>query len=102
MPRNRALIFAGVIAAGMLAAPAAEADWRYRGGGWGPRYYAAPRYYGPGPAIAGAILGLGVGAAIAGAYAAPPYYYAPPPPVYYAPPPAPYYYGPGWVSKPGW
>lgn len=118
MARNRALIFAGVMAAGMLAAPAAEADWRYRGGpGWGPRYYAAPRYYappryyGPGPGVAGAIIGLGVGAAIAGAFATPPpyYYYAPPPPVYYAPPPvfvppAPpaYYFAPGWAAKPGW
>jgi hypothetical protein len=59
--------------------------------------------------VAGAIIGLGVGAAIAGAYAAPRYYYAPPPPVYYLPPPVfvppappPAYYGTGWSAKPGW
>jgi len=65
----------------------------YRGGpryyGGGPGYYGGPRYYGGGPryyrhrhnnggaAIAGAILGLGVGAAIASAnqprYVAPRY-----------------------------
>ncbi len=85
------LLVAIPVAVGLLAASTpANAYWRggygYRGG------------FGAGPAIAGAIVGLGVGAAISGAYApryyAPPVYYAPPP-VYYAPPPA--YYGyPGY------
>jgi hypothetical protein len=65
----------------------------YRGGygwhgGWG---------WGPG-VVGGALLGLGVGAAIAGAYAPPPYYapgYYAPPPAYYAQPGYPGYY-PGY------
>lgn len=49
-----------------------------------------------GAVVAGALLGLGIGAVIGGAvaqppvYAPPPVYYAPPP-TYYAPPPAVYY-----------
>jgi hypothetical protein len=60
------------------------------------------------PAIVGGLIGLGIGAAIAGSTAPPPYgyyqqpppaYYPPPPgyyappPQYYAPPPPPIYYG---------
>ena len=90
--RVTSLVFAAALAAGSLAAPAAQADWRGRG------YYG----YGGGPAV-GAIIGLGAGVAIGSAlaprgyYAPPPGYYAPPayyapPPVYYGPPPA--YYAP--------
>ena len=69
--------------------------------GWGgpPPRYAYHHHGGPGagPFIAGALLGLGTAAVIAGTmqpapvYAAPPVVYAPPPPpavVYAAPPPA--------------
>jgi hypothetical protein len=92
------LLFAAPLAAGLLAAPAAHADW-YRHGwhgggyGWRPEYH--HRHGNPGAAIAGAVLGLGAAAVIAGALAAPPpppVYYAPPPPVAYAPPPV--YYAP--------
>ena len=48
------------------------------GGYYGPGYYGGNGWYGPGAAAAGAIIGLGVGAAIAGAanggyQVAPPY-----------------------------
>ncbi len=48
--------------------------------------------------IGGALLGLGVGAAIGALAAPPPVYYAPPPRAYVAPPPGyfappPVYYG---------
>jgi len=64
------------------------------------RYAPQHGYYhggGGGPIVAGALLGLGLGAVIAGAIA-PPVVYAPPPVVYEAPPmiyaPSPgYYYG---------
>jgi hypothetical protein len=81
----------------------AQADWRGRGYGGGPRYYGG---YGGGwhhhhsaplwPWIAGGVLGLGA----LGALAAPPTYYVRPPvyyaprPAYYAPPPPVYYYAP--------
>ncbi len=45
-----------------------------------------------GALLGGALLGLGVGAAIGAATAPPPVYYAPPP-AYAAPPPPPVYYG---------
>ena len=50
--------------------------------------------------LAGALLGLGIGALVGGAIVSsqqpqyappPPVYYAPPPPAYYAPPPGAYY-----------
>lgn len=65
-----------------LAAPPAQAQWRRGYGGYYHGY--GYRGYGPGAIIGGAILGLGVGAALAA-----PYYYRPP--VVYAPPPRPYY-----------
>lgn len=103
------LLATAMISAGLLAAPAAQADWHrggyggFRGGyggfrGWhgGDRGWRGPGF---GPVIAGTVLGLGAGALIGGAlaprpyYPPPPVYYAPPP-VYYAPPPPVYYYGP--------
>ena len=120
LSKFRLLLAVPVLAAGMLAAPAANADWyrgghrggwgghgHYRGGWGGPRYYhrgyggyGYGRGYGPGAIVGGALLGLGAGAVIAGAIAPrvyyPPTYYAPPayyPPVYAPPPPyyPPYY-----------
>lgn len=110
--RLRAALLTVPAAAALLLAPvAAQAQW-HRGPGWGgpPPRYAYHHHGGPGagPFIAGALLGLGTAAVIAGAvqpapvYAAPPVVYAPPPPpavVYAAPPPAvvyapaPRYYG---------
>ena len=88
-----------------MAAPAAQAQWR--GPGWrGPHYAPHPAYHHGGgvvaPVIGGTLLGLGVGAAIAGALAPPPVVVAPPPPVVYAPPPPAYYYGPPPSYAPGW
>ena len=94
------LLIAAPVAAGLLAAPAAHADWRDHRGWHGERHgdqgLAAPR-----PrqrrAAAAAVLGLGAAAILGGvirlaAGPAPPPYYAPPPPVVYAPPPG--YYAP--------
>ena len=110
MWRIKSLLIAAPIAAGLLAAPAAHAEWRGHGG-YG-HYYGG--YHGGwhGPGVAGAILGLGAAAVVGGviasqAYAPPPVVYAQPrpyyapPPVYYAPPPAyyaapPAYYPPGY------
>ena len=71
-------------------------------------YYHGYRGFGVGPFIGGTVLGLGLGAVIAGApryYAPPPVVYAPPPvyypaPVYAAPAyPAPGYYAPGYYPR---
>jgi hypothetical protein len=99
MSRLTSLLIAAPLAAGLLAAPSAHAEWRHHGG-WGGGY-GHWDHRGPGPLV-GALVGLGVGAAIGGAIAAP--YYAPPP-VYYAPPPygyaaPPAYYAP--PPPPGW
>jgi hypothetical protein len=105
------LLLALPVAAGLLAAPAAHADW-YRGprGGWHGERHGEWRDhdrhrggFGPGAVIAGALLGLGAAAVVSGAVAPPPVayypapepYYAPPPVMYYAPPP-PVYYAPAW------
>lgn len=110
--RTRLLVVAPLLA-GLALAPAAYAQQHhdyhgnYRGGQSG-HYHGDYRgggsgnYHGnPGAAIIGGIIGLGLGAAIAGASQPPPpaYYYAPPPvyytppPVYYTPPPPAVYYG---------
>ena len=118
MSRASRILIALPIAAGIAFAPAlAHADF-YRGGYGHRGYYGGHRgYYGGhrghgGAGIAlGAILGLGVGAAILGAtqpryYAPPPVYYAPPPRAYYAPPPVAYapprYYAPGYAYAPAY
>ena len=110
-----ALPVVGIMA---FAPAAANADY-YRhygyGGGYGYRGgYGYPggyynRGFGPGAVVGGALLGLGVGALIAGQpryYAPPPVVYVPPPvvytppPAYYAPPYyAPPYYAPGYYPR---
>ena len=105
--RKSTLMITGLVAAGLLAAPAAHADWHGRGYGWHGGYPHWEHHHdNGGAAVAGALLGLGLGAIIGGAIASqPPAYYAPPPPVayapapsYYAPPPG-YYYAPyGYVQ----
>jgi hypothetical protein len=96
------LMIAAPVALGLLAAPAAHADWRHHGweghdrGGW--RGY-EHRDRGNGDAVAGALIGLGVGALIGGIIASSqPQYYAPPP-VAYAPPPP---YAPGYAVPLGY
>jgi hypothetical protein len=123
MVRLKALLIAAPIAAGLLAAPVAHAEWHgdrggWHGGGWhgeGSRrgegwHHDEGWHHGGRPGVAGAILGLGAAAVLGGViasqayppppvvYAPPPAYY-PPPPAYYAPPPAyyaapPVYYAP--------
>ena len=87
------LLIAAPVALGLLAAPAAHADWRHHGGGWDNGWH-GHEHHGNGDAVAGALLGLGVGAVIGGVIASsrpscftrlPPVYA--PPPVAYAPPP---------------
>jgi hypothetical protein len=91
----KALLIAAPVAAGLLAAPAAHAEWRgHGGGGWHGGYGR-----GHGPGVVGAILGLGAAAVVGGviasqAYAAPPPVYYAPQPGYYAAPPG--YYPPGY------
>jgi hypothetical protein len=94
MLRFKALLIAAPVAAGLLMAPAAHAEWRGRGG---ERHdnFRHERHGGPG--VGGVILGLGAAAVLGGvlasqAYAAPPPVYYAPPPAYYPPPPA--YYAP--------
>jgi hypothetical protein len=83
------------LAASPIAAHAVPHGYSHgRHGRW---HHPGPVYGdGGGGAVAGALLGLGVGALIGGALAQsyappPPVYYAPPPPVAYAPPPVTYY-----------
>jgi hypothetical protein len=94
-----------LVTAGSAAVPVAaqaqhgEWQWRHDNGrhrGW-ERHGWHDRDANAGAVIGGALLGLGVGAAIAGTLAPPPAYYAPPP-VYYQPyaygaPGYSYYYG---------
>jgi hypothetical protein len=102
MTHLKTLFIAAPVALGLLAAPAAHAEWRghdggYHGGGWGHRGYGVP--------LVGALLGAAVvGGIIASqpAYAPPPVYYAPPP-AYYAPPAyAPSYYPQQYYAAPGY
>jgi len=106
MPSIR-LLMAATLAGGLAIVSAAQADdWHgyggYHGGGYHGDGYHGYGYggyhgygYGAGAAAAGALVGAGIGAAIAsGAYAAPPPpVYAPPPGYYYPPPPPAVYYG---------
>jgi hypothetical protein len=102
------LLIAAPVAAGLLGAPAAHADWNRHGGfgwhgGWrGPGWHGYEhRGPDPGSIIAGTVLGLGAAAALAGAFAPPPPpVYVAPPPVYYTPPPA--YYAPAYPPPPAY
>ena len=108
MSRFKALLVAVPVVVGVLAAPAAHADWRghgdhgwHGGGGWHGGYEHGHR---GGSGIAGAILGLGAAAIIGGViasqtYAPPPVVYAPPP-AYYPPPAAYYPPPPGYYAAP--
>ena len=129
MARLTALLIAAPVAVGLLAAPAAQAEWRGhdddRKGGWDRGHqghhghYRSEGHYrhhggGHNGALTGALLGLGALAVFGGVLAAQPYYaqpyyaqpyYAPPPPVVYAPPPPPYGYyqsGPVYYANPGY
>jgi hypothetical protein len=95
------LLIAAPVAAGLLAAPAAQADWRHHDD-WHGEHHGGDWHHGHdnSGAVAGAVIGLGAAAILGGVIAsqAQQPYYAPPPPVVYAPPP-PYYgqppnYGP--------
>ncbi len=100
------LLVAAPVAAGLLAAPAAHADWRghrgWRGGDWHQGWH--HESHDNGPAIAGAVLGLGAAAILGGVLASQqPAYYAQPPPVVYAPPPVVYAPPPGYYyAAPGY
>lgn len=114
MTQFRTLLIAAPVALGLLAAPAAHAEWRghggggwahgggwgHREGGWGHREGGwGYGHHGGGGALAGALLGLGAAAVIGGVIAAqPPVMYAPPPAYYPAPAyyPSPYYPAPGY------
>jgi hypothetical protein len=92
--KHRAYVLPAALIAGLATAPLAHAEWHGRGH-W--HHHGGGDGNAVGAAIAGGLLGFGLGAAVAsGGYA--PYYYAPPPVYYgsvpynyYAPPPAVYY-----------
>lgn len=90
MVRLPVAIVAGVLAFGAFAPQPALADWRYRGHG----YHHHHRHHGGAAVLGGALLGLGIGAALGAALAPPTVIYAPPPVVYYEPPPPPVYWAP--------
>jgi hypothetical protein len=96
------LLVAAPVAAGLLAAPAAQADWhghqQWHGGDRHGDWHHED--HGNGAGVAAAVLGLGAAAILGGVIASQqqPSYYAPPPPVVYAPPPG-YYAAPGYYSQ---
>ena len=92
MRRLSTLLIAAPVMAGLLAAPAAHAEWRGQGGGYpyqGGGYPAHPHRHGHGGGpLLGALLGLGAAAVIGGIIASQPRYYQPPA---YTPGPGQYY-----------
>jgi hypothetical protein len=125
MTHLKTFLIAVPVALGLLAAPAAHAEWRggggwdhrggggwdhrggggwdHRGGDWGHH----EGYRGRGFPLAGALLGLGAAAVVGGiiasqppVYAQQPAYYPPQayPPGYY--PPQPYYPAPAYYDAP--
>jgi hypothetical protein len=104
MTHLKTLLIAAPAALGLLAAPAANAQWRghegWHGGGW------HDGHHGYNGALTGALLGLGAAAVVGGIIASqPPAYYPPtayyaPPPTYYAPPPAYYGYPQSYYTQP--
>ena len=96
MRRLSTLLIATPVMFGLLAAPAAHAEWRggeggypYRGGG----YPAYPHHGHDGRALLGALIGLGTAAVIGGIIASQPRHYQPP--AVYAPQPG-YYPAPAY------
>ena len=101
MQTRKYRLVAALTAVGLLAAPAAHADWRDHHGGWHGDYGRHGYYrHDGGNAAAGALVGLGIGALIGGVIASQSQYYAPPP-AYYAPPPA-YYAAPVYAPPPAY
>jgi hypothetical protein len=101
MTHFKSLLIAAPLVTGLIASPAAHADWHGHRGwehhGWG--HYEGHRGGFVGPLVAGTVLGLGI-AAIAGGVAPAPVYAAPPP-VVYAPPPV-YYPAPAYYAAPAY
>jgi hypothetical protein len=91
-------LIAAVAALGLVAAPAANADWHHDWHGDRGHYY---HHDDGGGAAAGALIGLGIGALVGGAILASQQPYYAPPPVAYAPPPAYYYPAPAY-APPGY
>ena len=95
--------------AGLTLAPPAHADGHWGHGGWGRGGWGHGGWgrggwghegwehggWGPGAALAAGVVGLGIGAALAPRYYAPPPVVYAPPPVVYAPPPV-YYAAPAY------
>ena len=94
MRRLSTLLIAAPVTFGLLAAPAAHAEWRGNGGGYPER--GGYDRHGHGGSLAGVLLGLGAAAVIGGIIATQPRYYQPPP-VVYAPPRG---YQPGYQPAP--
>ena len=97
----RTLLIATPAVLGLLAAPAAHAEWRGGRGGWGDHrghWDHGGGYRGPGP-LGGLLLGLGAAAVVGGIIASQPAYA--PPPVYYAPQPG-YYPAPSYYAPPAY
>lgn len=83
------VLIAALLLAGSTALPAQARPYRHE---YNRSYH---RHHGGGGAVAagiiGGLVGLGLGAALAGSAPPPPVYYQPP--GYYYPPPPPVYYG---------
>ena len=89
------------VAFGLLAAPAAHAEWRGQHGRDGGDHY-QPRYqegHRHGGSLAGALLGLGAAAVIGGIIASRQHYYQPP--AFYEPQPE-YYPSPAYDPRGGY
>src|SRR3954468_17580036 len=84
------LLIAAPVALGLLAAPAAHADWRHHGGGCGGGWHGFQhRDDGNCDAVDGELIGLGAGCRTGGMLTSTHPRNAPPPPVP-TPPPPPY------------
>lgn len=106
-------LFAGALCLSLIAAPMAQADWHGHGDFHGDRGWHGGDWHGRGGdwhgrgdddeggngALAGALIGLGLGAVLGSVIASQPQYAAPPPPVVAAPPPA-YYPPPNYGNAP--
>jgi hypothetical protein len=90
MTHFKTLLIAAPVAMGLLAAPAAHAEW-HGGGGWHGGGWHGGGWHGGGIPLGAALLGLGAAAVVGGIIA------SQPPVVAYAPPPA-YYPAPGYAT----